>query len=398
MNVRMEVDQWAPLPEKIVLAQLNSLASQKNGIATVMHLREKTIHKLAELSKKPAEAGRSLTGVDYYPLSEPNAVNEKSILNLDQILKHWLSAVFCVASIETKRVTWHTSTGETLEKVATEDAVLQRVRSIQELKRRLDNGRRCIALFHISMPSDPLAFVHIALTREIAPTLKYLTSHASEAEPPTHAMFYSVNSPHEALSGLDLATKVIKNASVEIKREFPSVHTFCTLSPIPGFMKWLTSRVKSNGTSASLPILYLPARHRKAIDKAAGSPFENDHQAICWTLTQITCPDWTKRSDLVEPLEGPLTWLVAHYLAQEKSAGLPLDPVARFHLRNGASLHRVNWMGNVSSSGLKSSAGFMVNYLYDMEHLEDRSDEFIATNGKFHMSDEIKKMLANHQI
>jgi len=356
------IETWIPLKEREVLARLNVLASQKDGITVVMSLREKALNALTHSST-------------------PNDKDKEELQKLDTILKHWLGGVFCAAAIETKRVTWGTSTGETLEKVADRDMVLQKVRSIRELKRRLDNGRRCMGIFHIGMPNDPLAFVHVALMREIAPSYKFLSANASEAEAPTHAMFYSVNALHEALSGLDMAARVIKCAAVEVKKEFPTLQVFSTLSPIPRFVKWLGS--------ASSKGLKVPQQHQRSLALATKQPLGTDQQTLlAATYAIISGSDWTDQPALAQQLRPALTWLVTHYLVNEKSRGRgdqPLDPVARFHLRNGAMLYRVNWMGNETSTGMADAAGFMVNYLYEFDSRDERAAVF-ASSGAFSVS------------
>lgn len=348
-------------------AELYSHLSEKEGgVQAAMRLRSEVQHTLK------ADKNES----------------SKAMANLDGSLRAWLGAVFCADATSLRRVTFDTASGQTLEKVATEDAVLQKVRSIRELKRRLDNGRRCYGLFHDSLPSDPLAFVHVALTPELAPSLKYLTSHATERDGPTHAMFYSVNSPHGALSGLDMAVRVIKGATGQVLREFPSVKVLSTLSPVPGFMRWL-----SRGGS---PQFAIPPVHRTvlmqqvAAGSGSGSSQVTDGELLVWIHAQVAA----KGESAVASLDGPLTWLCAHYLAKEKSNNLlPLDPVARFHLRNGASLHRLNWMGNTSSQGLVSAAGFMCNYVYDLEQLPERALGFQSKSGSFHMGELVASVL-----
>ena len=363
------IETWIPLKEREVLARLNVLASQKDGITVVMSLREKALIALTHSSTA-------------------NEKDKEDLQKLDTILKHWLGGVFCAAAIETKRVTWGTSTGETLEKVADRDMVLQKVRSIRELKRRLDNGRRCMGIFHIGMPNDPLAFVHVALMREIAPSYKFLSANASEAEAPTHAMFYSVNALHEALSGLDMAARVIKCAAVEVKKEFPTLQVFSTLSPIPRFVKWLGT--VASGGSASSKGLKIPQQHQRSLALATKLPLDTDQQTLLAATHAIISlgSDWTDQPALAQQLRPALTWLVTHYLVNEKSRGRgdqPLDPVARFHLRNGAMLYRVNWMGNETSAGMADAAGFMVNYLYEFDSRDERAAVF-ASSGAFSVS------------
>eukprot|EP01035_Chromulina_nebulosa_P020102 gene20102-26099_t len=128
-----------------------------------------------------------------------------------------------------------------LEKVAQGDSV-RKIRSIRELKRRLSQGRRCYAYFHPSLINEPLAFIHIALTPILATSLSIINSKSTE-QSPSHAMFYSVNSPIQALSGFDLGVRLIKESKNEIKKSYPTVRVYSTLSPLPSFLIWLRSLI-----------------------------------------------------------------------------------------------------------------------------------------------------------
>lgn len=365
--------------------KLNEVALRKDGISMVMGLREETIASLTSARKE-------------------KRADVRELLTLDATLRNWLGAAFSSASIEFKRVTWSESTGETLEKVATEDVVLQKVRSIRELKRRLDDGRRCFGLFHASTRSDPLAFIHVALTRDLAPSLRYLKENASERQPPTHAIFYSINMAHPSLSGLDLALTLIKNVVAELQAHFPSVHTFSTLSPIPGFMSWLgrTARAKKAAAAAAAAgavqaptdcalSKVLTPDLLAALSKVSGAPALAD--SLTWLHAELSSDEWAASMERQTAVRELVTWLVAHYLCSERSRNLPLDPVARFHLRNGASLHRVNWMGNESKSGLAASAGLMVNYVYDLSQTTTRRDAW----PQFHVSSDVLELLQSQR-
>jgi len=360
------------------------LSSSRGGTGVAMRLREDV---LLLLRRKGSSSDRTV------------------LKELDASLQDWLEAVFCVDALQFQRITFDTSSGETLEKVAKSDVVLSSVRSLRELKRRLHNGRRCFGLFHHSLPGEPLAFVHVALTSELAPSLRSLDAASEKSPPPTCAMFYSVNSPHASLSGLDLATRVIKLAAHEVKLHFPSIRLLSTLSPIPGFMSWLTS-VCNDETAAAQLASCLPAAEESALRNAAayasgvGNKQSAEWQAgdklkaLLWLQTQLQQKSWTASEPIAEALRGAVCWLGCRYLAHEKQkkTGLPIDPVARFHLRNGASLHRLNWLGNPSSKGLEASAGLMVNYLYDLPQLEARAALF-EDKSEFHIGQAVENTL-----
>jgi malonyl-CoA decarboxylase len=291
---------------------------------------------------------------------------------MSDALRLYLESCFSMDTLEFRRLTFEDSPGLMLERVAEKDSVLARVRTLRELKKRLGDGRRCYALLHPQLPNDPVVFIHVALTQELANGLPYLDEHCHDHPKPLCAMFYSVNAPHTALGGLDLATKIIKLAAEDLSREFPSVRTFSTLSPIPGFMSWLQKAAQGN--TVGLPT-ELGAQIFTAVKGRGELPSSPAGKITALQLLQQTIAngEWVLDERLANSLRPALEWLGRHYLAKEKAKDAPLDPVARFHLRNGASLHRLNWMGNPSAIGLSRSAGMMVNYMYDLSKLRERS-------------------------
>jgi hypothetical protein len=311
--------------------------------------------------------------------------------NLNAQLKNYLSVAFSSDTLQFSRVTFHDSSGTLLEKVAEQDSVLHRVRTLRDLKKRLGEGRRCFALQHPSLPNDPIAFIHVALTPALAPSLPYLDDTCrGDLRAPTHAMFYSVNAPHAALSGLDLATRIIKLAVGAVQAEFPSVHTFSTLSPVPSFFGWVQTAHGAPFPADEEKALLTLAESRGHASWQLGS--DEGKAALSFLANTLSDHDWYSDRELREALRGPLQWLGTYYLACEKqgcgSVGLPYDPVARFHLRNGASMHRVNVHGNPSPGGLSKSAGLMCNYMYSLPHLRERHENFVGSSppGEFHRS------------
>jgi hypothetical protein len=152
-------------------------------------------------------------------------------------LKTFLSVAFSVDMVSVQRVSFETSSGMILEKIAKGEAV-HSVRTLNELKKRLRDGRRCYALFHVCLPQEPLAFVHVAFTDTISNSIKEVNS-VYELVSPKCAIFYSVNSLHSSLGGLDMATRLIKSVVNELKTSHPSISALSTLSPIPDFKNWL---------------------------------------------------------------------------------------------------------------------------------------------------------------
>ena len=196
------------------------------------------------------------------------------------------------------------------------------------------------------------------------------------------AVFYSISNCQEGLRGISFGNFLIKRVAEALSRDLPNLKTFSTLSPIPGFKRWLGEAV-AKGT----PHL-LKAEDRKALKAATGGAFAKGE-----FIRLLEDPEWTEKEEVAAALKAPLMRLAARYLAQEKGRGqLPLDPVARFHLGNGAQIEQLDWLADLSDKGLKQSAGMMVNYLYKLSEVEKNHEGF-ARDGRVAMSSKIKDLL-----
>jgi malonyl-CoA decarboxylase len=181
-------------------------------------------------------------------------------------------------------------------------------------------------------------------------------------------VFYSISNCQDGLRGVPLGNFLIKQVVDLLKRELPGLRSFVTLSPVPGFMGWLR-------------------RERSA--RASTWLTEQDRQAI----GAIDEPGWTQSPAKVRALRPVLTAALAEYLLRARDGkGRPIDPVARFHLNNGARLERVNWLGDLSDKGMQQAAGFMVNYLYDIAQIE-RNHEAFAREGRVIASRAVERLL-----
>jgi malonyl-CoA decarboxylase len=262
----------------------------------------------------------------------PHLRGDKRLLPLDAELETLFSTWFDVAFLELRRLSWD-SPASLLEKLIKYEAVHD-IRSWSDLKNRLDSDRRCYGFFHPRLDGEPLIFVEVALTDGMSDSITPLLDEAaavSDITKATTSIFYSISNTQAGLRGVSFGDSLIKHVVETLKAEFPKLKTFATLSPIPGFRAWLVKNA--------------PA------DKLAGweKPLELDAKA-------------PERQEL-------LSW-AARYLGRELQDGKPLDPVARFHLGNGARVERLNWAGDPSPKGLKQSFGLMVNYLYDPKRLD----------------------------
>ncbi len=271
-------------------------------------------------------------------------------------LLHLLSSWFNPGFLEMRKVDWR-SPAQLLEQIIHHEAVHQ-IDGWDDLRRRLQPDRRCFAFFHPQLPDEPLIFVEVALGPEMADAIAPLIDKRSQPLPPEQfkvAVFYSISNCQPGLRGVSLGNFLIKRVAEHLKRELPQLKTFCTLSPIPGLLAWLN----------------------RAEPAALG-----ESAAQAWTLLHSECgADFGVLSHAAHlaALSGgahhALWRLAAHYLVHI-SPQPQGDPVARFHLDNGARLERLNASANLTATGLKQAAGLMVNYLYDLGKIELHHDRF----------------------
>ena len=271
-------------------------------------------------------------------------------------LLHLLSSWFNPGFLEMRKVDWN-SPAQLLEQIIHHEAVHQ-IDGWDDLRRRLQPDRRCFAFFHPQLPDEPLIFVEVALLPEMADGIAPLIDKHAAPLPPEQfkvAVFYSISNCQPGLRGVSLGNFLIKRVAEHLKRELPQLKTFCTLSPIPGFLAWLQQAepaALSEGAAQAL------AQLRQACGGDLGAL---SHVAHLRALSGAA--------------HHALWRLAAHFLVHV-SPQPQGDPVARFHLDNGARLERLNANANLSATGLRQSAGLMVNYLYDLSKIEQHHDRF----------------------
>jgi len=241
-----------------------------------------------------------------------------------------------------------------LEKIIRYEAVHE-IRDWEDLRARIDPpDRRCYAFFHPALVDEPLIFVEVALTEDIPDAIAPIL--AAEREPlplkrAATATFYSISNCQRGLSGVSFGHFLIKQVVEEISREMPRLSTFVTLSPVPGFARWLAGE-RAKEQSAALP----------AEDRVK--------------LAALDVPRWWEQTGAEELREPLLRAAASYFLGARTKRGVPLDPVARFHLGNGARLEQLNWLADASEKGLSQSHGLMVNYLYDLEEIEKNHEAY----------------------
>jgi len=284
---------------------------------------------------------------------QPSLRSDKRLLALDVEMEYMFSTWFDVGFLELRRISWD-SPASLVEKLIKYEAVHD-IRSWDDVKNRLDSDRRCYGFFHPRLPGEPLIFVEVALINEIASSITPLLDEAAapaDLERATTAIFYSISNTQAGLRGVSFGDSLIKRVVESLHAEFPRLKTFATLSPIPGLRSWLNKQA--------------PAELLQA---------------------------WDKPGELSEksPQRQALLQWAARYLGAELQDGKPLDPVARFHLGNGARVERLNWAADPSAKGFKQSYGLMVNYLYDRKKLDAHRAALVR--GKIPIASAIKDLM-----
>lgn len=335
LETEFEVD-LAAVREAVALAQNNGA----KGFAALQKAAEPSRQELLRrLNAAPRGTSRLVALRAKLLKLLPDHPN---LTTIDNDLRHLLTSWFNRGFLLPTRIDWSTS-AEVLEKIIAYEAV-HAIDSWDALRLRLvPPDRRCFAFFHPAMPNEPLIFVEVALMEGVASSIQSVLDDDRapiDAHAANTAIFYSISNCQEGLAGISFGAFLIKQVAADLAHELPNLKTFATLSPVPGFAKWLASQAEGSETPA------------------------HDNEAF--------------------------RVLAANYLADAKDTrGRPLDPVAKFHLGNGAQLHQIHADADTSPKGMAQSHGLMVNYLYELDKVESRHEAFAAT-GELSISRAVK--------
>jgi len=292
----------------------------------------------------------------------PKLLKQPELEAVEADFRHLLSSWFNPGFLRLQRVDWN-SPAQLLEQIIRHEAVHE-IDGWDDLRRRLQPDRRCFAFVHPQLPDEPLIFVEVALLPAMPAEIAPLIDKASTPLPPASyrvAAFYSISNCQPGLRGVSLGNFLIKRVAEELRRELPGLRTFCTLSPLPGFARWLRSGARADG---------LP------------KPKAERHRLAMATLRAACGDDLDRLGNvaalraLPEPAQQALIRLSAIYLGNV-STGPDGDPVARFHLDNGARLERLNPLADMSAKGVRQAFGVMANYLYDLDRVEAHHTKFL---------------------
>ncbi|MPS30056.1 malonyl-CoA decarboxylase family protein [Pigmentiphaga sp.] len=275
-----------------------------------------------------------------------------TLQGLDGDLEGLLSNWFDVGLLEMRRITWD-SPASLLEKLIIYEAVHE-IASWTDLRNRLDSDRRCYAFFHPRMPNEPLIFVEVAFCADMAGNVQSLLDEGAPMEnldKARWAIFYSISNTQQGLRGVSFGNFLLKRVIEELNGELPKIKRFATLSPIPGFCDWVRKRSAED-------LAAIVRKEKAGMDAATGAQ-------VLAAIQQAVDDDAAPPA-----VQAVAMRLAARYLVERKGS-LPLDPVARFHLGNGARIERLNWKADTSRKGRAQSCGMMVNYAYELDALDD---------------------------
>jgi malonyl-CoA decarboxylase len=299
---------------------------------------------------------------------------------VDDDMRRLLDGWFDVALLQLERLTWD-SPAALLEKLIDYEAV-HAIESWNDLKGRLGASRRCYAFLQPANPGDPLIFVEVALTRVLSGSLTDVLDHEAarvDAATADTAIFYSISNCHQGLAGVTLGDFLIKSVAEQLATELPNLRQFATLSPLPGFRRWLVRSLDSGDL---------------ALSEGEAAHLANDHGSSPRdTLTELISGEIPAAGEpAIEQARPVLLRLAADYLLNQRRDTRALDPVAHFHLSNGASVERLNWWANPNPAGWERGLGMMVNYRYELRHIE-RNHERYADGGEIAASDAVRRLL-----
>ena len=296
---------------------------------------------------------------------------------VDADMKHLLQSWFNRGFLRIERISWKTP-AIILEKLIEYESVHE-IRGWEDLHRRLADDRRCFAFFHPGLPEEPLIFVEVALTRGLPRAIEEVllarTPDAHTDFKPDAAIFYSINNCQPGLAGVSFGNFLVKQVTDSLAEEIPSLKFYATLSPIPGFRAWLKEIQSLSGAQSAIE-------------------WSESERAL---ISQLDNPSWYEGDTIVRELKPLLMYWCAYYLLYVKRGDEPRDPVARFHLRSGARLERINWLGDRSEKGLRESAGLLVNYVYDRKAVA-RNHEVYANDHEIVHSSVIESLVKKRPV
>ena len=373
-DLPQRVDLWLLMSEQFVAnprvlkeaqAGLARAAGTPDEAAAEVTYRRATVSPRRRLLQRfSAYSGGIRFLVDMRAELLPFLKQDKRLRALDAEMEYMFSTWFDVGFLGLRRISWD-SPASLIEKLIKYEAVHD-ITSWADVKNRLDSDRRCYGFFHPNLPEEPLIFVEVAMADSLPATITPLLDESAEAanlDKATVACFYSISNTQSGLRGVSFGDSLIKRVVESLKLEFPKLTVFATLSPIPGFRAWLDK-------NAEAMVAKLDAKALLQLNRQLGADTSAPSNKAQTAQRLLTAADDVLGLAVNDPVRQLLLRCAAHYLTAQTADGKPMDPVARFHLGNGARVERLNWAGDPSAKGLRQSCGVMVNYMYDLHRLD----------------------------
>ncbi len=369
---------FSPDPAKVLAAATAYAASpDSEHLSQLTHHAEPPRQELLRRLNRAPGGTRVIVGMREKLLDA--LPKDRELRQVDDDFHHLLQSWFNPGFLRIARVDWNTP-ATLLEQLIRHEAVHE-IRGWNDLRRRLQDDRRCFAFFHPALPDEPLIFVEVALLAEMPDAIEPLINIDTTPTPQKAfqlAAFYSISNCQPGLRGVSLGNFLIKQVAALLASEFGRVKHFCTLSPIPGFRDWLRRVIVSPD-------------HAEIFSKPTRESLENVRRAM-GPLLDKSVADLRAAERVREKCADDLERLCAAYLlGAGEPDGITRDPVARFHLNNGARMERLNVAGDLSDKGLKQSLGMMVNYVYDLKTIERNHQQFVA--GKTEASKQVRGLV-----
>jgi malonyl-CoA decarboxylase len=307
---------------------------------------------------------------------------DPELSGLEADLRRLLTSWFDIGLLDMREINWHSS-ASLLEKLIAYEAV-HKISSWNDLKNRLDADRKCFAFFHYKMPDEPLIFVEVALLSGMPNNIQDLLDvNAASIDPAQadSAIFYSISNAQNGLSSISFGNFLIKRVVEKLSSEYKLLKHFVTLSPIPGFRYWLDHKLQHGDESVF-------TTHELKLIKN----YSKGQTPPCKIIHELITSHWTQDKAACDLLQKILMRICAHYLVHEKKHDKALDPVANFHLSNGARIERLNFLSDTSHKGLSQSCGMMVNYYYNLSEIDANYEKYTVSN-LISFSSSIKSLL-----
>ena len=355
--------QFSPNPDAVLAAAQRY--SEKKDDDSLIHLFQTVEPPRQELLRRLNRAPEGTQTIVHMREKLLEQIKDKSGLRaVDSDMQHLLGSWFNPGFLELHEITW-SSPALLLEKIIQHESV-HAIDGWDDLRRRLQPDRRCYAFFHPQLPGEPLIFVEVALVSAIAKDVTPLLDKKSEVldgKKFKTAIFYSISNCQPGLRGVNLGNFLIKRVAEKILQDIPSVKTFCTLSPVPGFNRWLDG----------LPGSFNPAQLADKKDKLVAAVKFLIPGAESWS--KRVASGWQPATATAEEKTALMRVCFIYLSKNVHSPGG--DSVAKFHLANGAELNNINWAADLSKKGIAQSSAIMVNYLYELDDIEANHEKFV---------------------